>query len=214
MALACVDDLCGYVVYVCVCVCVCVAQPGSFTQAVVRGLWVVIEDVDAAPPEILAALAPLLHHRRLLLPGSGVTLHAAPGFQLIGTVTTDGHGGGGTRGAMGALAGAWARLVVAPPAPHELLQVLRVMHPSAHAAGVAALVRATRLVSLSLLLHCQPLDSLCFAARGVRTAVRAAFPSCTNKHTLRVCTLSVQMCLSGSRLCFEPRTVEPCAHST
>jgi midasin len=57
-------------------------QPGSFTQAVVRGLWVVIEDVDAAPPEILAALAPLLHHRRLLLPGSGVTLHAAPGFQV------------------------------------------------------------------------------------------------------------------------------------
>jgi midasin len=136
-----------------VCKCVC-AQPGSFTQAVVRGLWVVIEDVDVAPPEILAALEPLLHHRRLLLPGSGVTLHAAPGFQLIGTVRTDGHGGS-ARGTMGALAGAWARLVVTPPAPHELLQVLGAMHPSAHDAGVAALVSHPALC-LTLLLHCKP----------------------------------------------------------
>ena len=33
-------------------------QPGALTQAVARGRWVVIEDVDLAPFEVLAALVP------------------------------------------------------------------------------------------------------------------------------------------------------------
>eukprot|EP00976_Prorocentrum_cordatum_P102061 1192896-Prorocentrum_minimum.AAC.3 len=54
-------------------------------MAVARGMWVVIEDIDLAPFEVLAALAPLLEERQLYLPGQGLTLEAAPGFQLLGT---------------------------------------------------------------------------------------------------------------------------------
>ena len=47
-------------------------QPGALTQAVAKGRWVVIEDVDLAPFEVLAAVVPLLDERRLYVPGRGI----------------------------------------------------------------------------------------------------------------------------------------------
>ena len=73
------------------------------TQAVAKGMWVVIEDVDLAPFEVLAALVPLLEERRLYVPGRGESVPAAEGFQLFGTVTVGGADSGG-----GAAAGARA----------------------------------------------------------------------------------------------------------
>lgn len=46
-------------------------RPGALTQAVTRGVWVVFEDVDLAPFEILSALIPLLEDRQLYIPGRG-----------------------------------------------------------------------------------------------------------------------------------------------
>lgn len=83
---------------------------GALTQAVAKGMWVVIEDVDLAPFEVLAALVPLLEERRLYVPGRGESVPAADGFQLFGTVTTGGGRSGGSAAA-GAradpLAGLW-----------------------------------------------------------------------------------------------------------
>ena len=62
-------------------------QPGPLTQAVKQGRWVVIEDIDVAPFEVLSSLVPLMESRRLLLPNQPA-LHAAPGFRLFGTRTT------------------------------------------------------------------------------------------------------------------------------
>jgi hypothetical protein len=83
---------------------------------------VVIEDVDLAPFEVLAALVPLLEERRLYVPGRGESVPAADGFQLFGTVTTGGGRSGGSAAA-GAradpLAGLWARVAVEPPVGFE-----------------------------------------------------------------------------------------------
>ena len=57
-------------------------------QAVADGRWLVIEDVNLAPPDVLAALIPLLERRQLQLPQRAHAMHAAPGFQLIATVTS------------------------------------------------------------------------------------------------------------------------------
>ena len=56
-------------------------------QAVTRGKWLVIEDVNMAPPDVLAALVPLLESRELHLSQRAQTIPAAPGFQLLATVT-------------------------------------------------------------------------------------------------------------------------------
>ena len=53
-----------------------------------EGRWLVIEDVNLAPPDVLAALVPLLEARQLHLPQRGATIAAAPGFQLVASVTS------------------------------------------------------------------------------------------------------------------------------
>ncbi|KAK3626829.1 AAA ATPase midasin [Elasticomyces elasticus] len=79
--------------------------PGSFawkagvlTTAVEEGRWVLIEDLDRAPNEILGTLLPLIERRELLIPNRKQTLYAAPGFRILATVrNTVNHRGEETR---------------------------------------------------------------------------------------------------------------------
>ena len=59
----------------------------SYLQAVQQGRWLVIEDINLAPPDVLAALIPLLESGRLHLSQRAESIQAAPGFQLLATVT-------------------------------------------------------------------------------------------------------------------------------
>lgn len=65
-------------------------RPGALTRAAAAGTWVLIEDLDRAPFEVLAAIGPLLEGRPLALPGRTKPLKAAPGFRIFGTTTTTG----------------------------------------------------------------------------------------------------------------------------
>ncbi|KAL4232857.1 AAA ATPase midasin [Mactra antiquata] len=60
-------------------------QPGVLTQAVTQGYWVLLEDIDYAPMDVISILLPLLETRSLSVPGHGDTIRAAPGFQLFAT---------------------------------------------------------------------------------------------------------------------------------
>ena len=69
--------------------------PGSFTwkagvltTAVKEGRWVLIEDLDRAPTEVLSVILPLVERGELAIPSRGETLRAAKGFQLIATIRT------------------------------------------------------------------------------------------------------------------------------
>ena len=53
-----------------------------------EGRWLVIEDINLAPTDVLAALVPLLETRQLQLPQRAQSITAAEGFQLIATITT------------------------------------------------------------------------------------------------------------------------------
>lgn len=68
-------------------------------QAVAAGRWVLIEDINLAPAEVLAALVPLLERRRLHIAARAEVVEAAPGFQLLATVTCG--PGGAAAGAYG-----------------------------------------------------------------------------------------------------------------
>lgn len=68
-------------------------KPGTFqwrlgvlTTAVKEGKWVVIEDIDKAPTEVLSVLLTLLEKRELTIPSRGEVIRAKSGFQLISTV--------------------------------------------------------------------------------------------------------------------------------
>ncbi|EKX38425.1 hypothetical protein GUITHDRAFT_77201, partial [Guillardia theta CCMP2712] len=73
---------------------VCTDTPGEFvwkegalTQAVQQGRWIVIEDIDLAPFDVLAAIIPLLESNRLYLPARDSSIVAHAGFRLFGTRT-------------------------------------------------------------------------------------------------------------------------------
>ena len=53
-----------------------------------QGRWVLVEDINLAPAEVLAALVPLLERRSLSIAARAESVAAAPGFQLIATVTS------------------------------------------------------------------------------------------------------------------------------
>ncbi|XP_067882619.1 midasin [Heterodontus francisci] len=60
-------------------------QPGSLTQAVTNGYWLLLEDIDYAPLDVISVLIPLLETGELLIPGRGDCIKAAPGFQFFAT---------------------------------------------------------------------------------------------------------------------------------
>ncbi|RIA85786.1 P-loop containing nucleoside triphosphate hydrolase protein [Glomus cerebriforme] len=60
-------------------------QPGVLTTAVRDGRWVLIEDIDLAPMEVLSVLLPLLETRQLFIPSRGEKIDAKQGFQLFAT---------------------------------------------------------------------------------------------------------------------------------
>ncbi|CCF56589.1 hypothetical protein KAFR_0B02920 [Kazachstania africana CBS 2517] len=61
-------------------------RSGVLTTAVKEGRWVLIEDIDKAPTEVLSILLSLLEKREMTIPSRGETVKAANGFQLISTV--------------------------------------------------------------------------------------------------------------------------------
>ena len=58
---------------------------GSITKAVINGHWLLIEDVDQAPPDVLSALEPLIQRRKLHILSRGQKIQAHPGFHLFMT---------------------------------------------------------------------------------------------------------------------------------
>lgn len=52
------------------------------------GKWLLVEGIDSAPPEVLAALAPLLDGRALHLSHRAQVITAGPGFQFLATITS------------------------------------------------------------------------------------------------------------------------------
>ncbi|KAL4085986.1 hypothetical protein PRIC1_014609 [Phytophthora ramorum] len=93
-------------------------QPGALTTAVLAGRWVVIEDIDRAPFEVLAALMPLLETREMVLPGRGELLVAHSNFQIFGT-TTHGH-----QMPKGFQESVWTSVNVAPLVDSEIEQIM------------------------------------------------------------------------------------------
>ena len=62
-------------------------QPGVVSQAVTQGRWLLLEDVDRAPLEVMSALAPLLEGSPLYLPGRATSIKPPPSFRLFATLT-------------------------------------------------------------------------------------------------------------------------------
>jgi midasin len=61
-------------------------QPGILTKAMEQGKWIVIEDIDSAPSEVMGTLLPIINKGVLLLPNRREQVRAADGFRVIATI--------------------------------------------------------------------------------------------------------------------------------
>ncbi|KAI1454978.1 P-loop containing nucleoside triphosphate hydrolase protein [Annulohypoxylon moriforme] len=107
-------------------------RPGVLTTAVREGRWVLIEDLDRAPNEVMSTLLPLVEHGKLLIPSRGETVEAPSSFRLFATVRT-------TRGLNGhenlpSMLGQrfWHMSSVKIPPPSELEQIIVGSYPLLH----------------------------------------------------------------------------------
>ncbi|KAJ3035683.1 AAA ATPase midasin [Rhizophlyctis rosea] len=62
-------------------------QPGVLATAVSEGRWILIEDIDLAPLEVVSVLLPLLETRHLFIPSRGEKIKAKEGFRIFATRT-------------------------------------------------------------------------------------------------------------------------------
>jgi midasin len=58
------------------------------------GRWLVVEDINLAPPDVLAALLPLLETGHLHLSQRAEVITAKSGFQMLCSITTAPGGAG------------------------------------------------------------------------------------------------------------------------
>jgi MoxR-like ATPase len=100
-------------------------------QAVKQGRWVLIEDIDLAPIDVISMLVPLLETNTLFVPGRGEEHRAAPGFQLFATRRSAGGAGRSETSAL--LDGLFAQVPMVPLSSDELDEVLRARYPTVSA---------------------------------------------------------------------------------
>nr|XP_057921265.1 midasin [Doryrhamphus excisus] len=60
-------------------------QPGTLTQAVSKGTWILLEDIDHAPLDVISVLLPLMENKKLMIPGREDSIDISPGFQFFAT---------------------------------------------------------------------------------------------------------------------------------
>lgn len=61
-------------------------QPGVLTKAVKEGRWVLIEDLDRAPAEVIGLILPLIEKNDLVIPSRREHIRCADGFRVLATI--------------------------------------------------------------------------------------------------------------------------------
>ncbi|EWC47023.1 hypothetical protein DRE_03785 [Drechslerella stenobrocha 248] len=109
-------------------------KPGVLTTAVREGRWVLIEDLDQAPNDVLSLLIPLMQRRTLFIPNRAETIVAPSNFRIIATVrTVDSHRDGSealppTLSTVGIRL--WRRVAIKQPLQDEIVVLINSLHPS------------------------------------------------------------------------------------
>ncbi|KAJ3293693.1 AAA ATPase midasin [Borealophlyctis nickersoniae] len=107
-------------------------QPGVLATAVAEGRWILIEDFDLAPLEVISVLLPLLETRHLFIPSRGEKIKAKEGFRIFATRTMFPTRGGFAHRPGGHQAGQnlWTKIRVQALPPQEVGEVLSSLYPA------------------------------------------------------------------------------------
>ncbi|KAL1318551.1 hypothetical protein AAHE18_15G213600 [Arachis hypogaea] len=99
-------------------------QPGSLTQAVQSGRWIVFEDIDRAPSDVQAILMPLLEGAASFMTGHGEVIRVAESFRMFSTVSVSNFDNAGQLSVL------WRRVMIRPPDNEDLREIVKLKYPS------------------------------------------------------------------------------------
>ncbi|KAL5697769.1 hypothetical protein ACHQM5_028886 [Ranunculus cassubicifolius] len=102
-------------------------QPGSLTQAITNGFWVVFEDIDKAPSDVQSILLPLLEGANSFVTGRGEAIGVSDSFRLFATVSTFNPDGKNSLGVL------WRSVMISPAADEGLLNIIKEWYPELEA---------------------------------------------------------------------------------
>ncbi|OTA33638.1 hypothetical protein BTJ68_08209 [Hortaea werneckii EXF-2000] len=107
-------------------------KPGVLTTAVQEGRWILIEDLDRAPNEIIGTLLPLIESRELMIPSQKQSISASQGFRILATVRTHLNHRGEETKPLSHMLGTrhWQHVSVVVPPVNEQSQIARKLYPS------------------------------------------------------------------------------------
>ncbi|KAJ2886267.1 AAA ATPase midasin, partial [Coemansia asiatica] len=115
-------------------------RAGLLTTAVSEGRWVLIEDIDLAPADVVQTLVPLLESHTLFVASRGEAIRAHIRFRLFATLSTHARSSGSRAGVDGLLGSSiWTRVQIGP-LEHEMPLVVAGVFPglAPHAETLAA----------------------------------------------------------------------------
>ncbi|KAF3482737.1 midasin [Arthroderma uncinatum] len=102
-------------------------QPGVLTQAAREGRWILIEDLDRAPAEVIAVILPLIENRELVIPSRRENIRCAEGFRIIATMRSFLNSRGDEVAPGSTMLGGrlWNTINVAPIPTDEISQIVK-----------------------------------------------------------------------------------------
>ncbi|KAK8465039.1 hypothetical protein PHAVU_010G134100 [Phaseolus vulgaris] len=103
-------------------------QPGSLTQAVQNGLWIVFEDINKAPSDLHSILVPLLEGAGSFATGHGEVVRVAESFRIFSTIAVSKLDTSESAG-QNSLSVFWRRVMVPPLDNQDLQDILKVRYP-------------------------------------------------------------------------------------
>ncbi|KAL8100236.1 hypothetical protein AgCh_032471 [Apium graveolens] len=104
-------------------------QPGSLTQAIMKGYWVVFEDIDKAPADVQSIILPLLEGASSFLTGHGEAVRVSEGFRLFSTVSCSNLESSRASEGRNSLSTLWRKVMIRPCSNNDLLSIVNAWYP-------------------------------------------------------------------------------------
>ncbi|XP_030490703.2 midasin isoform X2 [Cannabis sativa] len=105
-------------------------QPGTLSQAIVNGYWVVFEDIDKAPSDVHAILLPLLEGTNSYITGHGEEIRVAENFRLFSTISTSKLEVSSIIKGGNSISVFWRTAMLGPPKVEDLKKIVKESYPN------------------------------------------------------------------------------------
>ncbi|XP_033336576.2 midasin [Megalopta genalis] len=119
-------------------------HPGILTEAVLSGKWLLLEDIDCAPTDVISVIGQLVENKTLSVPGYRDSIHVKSGFQLFVSVRSTADGTQKAFKMSLPFQKHWSCVNVEPLSKEELVIVVQTSFPLLHTV-------ATRIIDVFLL---------------------------------------------------------------